>query len=104
MSVLRYVKNESTRFHTFVANWVAVLRDEGLVTLLCEVESIINGRPITTVSGDSNDPELLTPNHLLFLRSELQMPPWVIPKGRLLLPTQTETSAISRRYLLEEMV
>ena len=66
MSVLRYVKNESTRFHTLVANRVAVLRDEGLVTLLCEVESIINGRPITTVSGDSNDPELLTPNHFLF--------------------------------------
>ena len=27
MSVLRYVKNESTRFHTFVANRVAVLRE-----------------------------------------------------------------------------
>ena len=27
MSVLRYMKNESTRFHTFVANRVAVLRE-----------------------------------------------------------------------------
>ena len=54
--------------------------DEGLVTLLCEVESIINGRPITTVSGDPNDPEPLTPNHLLLLRSEPQMPPGLFQK------------------------
>lgn len=54
--------------------------DEGLVTLLCEVESIINGRPITTVSSDSNDPEPLTPNHLLLLRSEPQMPPGLFQK------------------------
>ena len=78
--------------------------DEGLVTLLCEVESIINGRPISTVSGDCNDPELFTPNHLLILLCEPQMPSWVIPKGRLLLPTLMETSAVSRRYLLEAMV
>ena len=49
--------------------------DEGLVTLLCAVESIINGRPITTVSSDSNDPDPLTPNYLLLLRSEPQMSP-----------------------------
>ena len=54
--------------------------DEGLVTLLCEVESIINGRPITTVSGDPNDPEPLTPNHLLLLRSEPQIPPGLFQK------------------------
>ena len=42
--------------------------DEGLITLMCEVESIMNGRPITTVSSDSKDPEPLTPNHLLLLR------------------------------------
>lgn len=54
--------------------------NEGLVTLLCEVESIINGRPITTVSGDPNDPEPLTPNHLLLLRSEPQMPPGLFQK------------------------
>ena len=48
--------------------------DEGLVTLLCEVESIMNGRPITTASSDSQDQEPLTPNHLLLLRSESPMP------------------------------
>ena len=27
MSVLRHVKNENTRFHTFIANRIAILRD-----------------------------------------------------------------------------
>ena len=54
--------------------------DEGLVTLLCEVKRIIHGRLITTVSGDSNHPEPLTPNHLLLLRSEPQMPPGLFQK------------------------
>ena len=53
---------------------------EGLVTLLCEVESIINGRPITTVLGDSNGPEPLMPNHLLLWCAEPQMPPGLFQK------------------------
>jgi len=39
--------------------------DEALYTFLCEVESILNQRPITTVSDDINDFEVLTPNHFL---------------------------------------
>jgi len=39
-----------------------------------------------------------------FMLGASDAPPWVIPKGRLLLPTKMETSAISRRYLLEAMV
>ena len=42
--------------------------DESLTTLLCEVESIVNGRPLTTVSTDAR-------NHLLLLRSAPQMSP-----------------------------
>ena len=51
------------------------LNDEGLLTLMCEVEAIINGRPITEVSDDPKDPEPLTPNHLLLLRSGPTLPP-----------------------------
>lgn len=42
---------------------VQTLDEEGLHTLLCEVEAIINGRPITKASTDPNDLEALAPNH-----------------------------------------
>ena len=45
-----------------------VLDDEGLRTLLCEVESVLNSRPLTTVSADYRDCEPLTPNHLLLFK------------------------------------
>ena len=54
--------------------------DEGLVTLMCEVESILNSRPITFVSDDPADPEPLTPNHLLLLKCDSPMPPGVFQK------------------------
>jgi transposase InsO family protein len=43
--------------------------DESLVTLMCIAESIVNSRPLSTVSDDVNDPEPLTPNHILLLRA-----------------------------------
>ena len=57
------------------------LDDEGLLTLLCEVESIINGRLLTKVSDDPRDPEALTPNHLLLLRSGPTLPPGAFKDG-----------------------
>ena len=44
-------------------------------TLLCEVEAIINSRPITCVSGDPRDPDALTPNQILTLRTTVTVPP-----------------------------
>ena len=52
-----------------------VLDDEGLNTLLCEVEAIINRRPITKLSDDPRELEPLKPNHLLLLRSGPVVPP-----------------------------
>ena len=56
------------------------LDDEGLTTLMCEVESIVNGRPITKSSDDPSDSEALTPSHLLLLRSGPRLPPGVFRK------------------------
>ena len=56
---------------------VQCLDEEGLHTLLCEAESIINGRPITKASLDLNDLEALTPNHLLLLKTSPILPPGV---------------------------
>ena len=56
------------------------LDDESLNTLMCEVESVVNGRPITKLSDDPRDNEPLTPNHLLLLRSGSSLPPGIFCK------------------------
>lgn len=54
--------------------------DETLSTLMCEVEMIMNGRPLTKVSDDPRDLGALTPNHLLLLRPGSTFPPGVFTK------------------------
>ena len=51
------------------------LDDDGLHTVMCEVEAILNDRPITKLSDDPNDLEALTPNHLLLLKGKPALPP-----------------------------
>lgn len=43
--------------------------EETLQTLLCEVECIMNNRPLTPVSADLRDGAPITPNHILHLES-----------------------------------
>lgn len=56
------------------------LDEEGLLTVFCEAEAILNGRPITKASTDPNDLEALTPNHLLLLKATPSLPPGVFEK------------------------
>ena len=56
------------------------LDDEGLSTLMCEVEAKVNGRPITKLSDDPRDLEPLTPNHLLLLRAGPAVLPGIFSK------------------------
>ena len=51
------------------------LTDEALTTLMAEVEGIINSRPLVPVIMDPKDMEPLTPNHLLLLRGNPNLPP-----------------------------
>ena len=44
------------------------------VTFLCEVESIVNSRPLTPVSDDPNDYEALTPNHFILIKQHNNLP------------------------------
>lgn len=59
------------------------LDDEGLQTIFCEVEAILNDRPITRVSDDPDDLEALTPNHILLLKGKPIMPPGLFDKDDL---------------------
>ena len=51
------------------------LNDEGLLTFITEVESIINSRPLVPVSFSDTSQDPLTPNHLLLLRGNPNLPP-----------------------------
>lgn len=51
------------------------VNDGCLQTVLCEVESILNDRPLTTSTDDLSDLEALTPNHLLLMKKQPILPP-----------------------------
>jgi len=54
-----------------------VLTDDILLTVMVEIESIINSRPLVPVTFDPKDNEPLTTNHLLLLRGVVTLPSWV---------------------------
>ena len=51
------------------------LDDEAFRTLLCEIEAIINSRPLTAVSSSPDDVNPLTPNHILMMKTSVIVPP-----------------------------
>lgn len=56
------------------------LDDEGLLTVMCEVKSIINNRPLTLASDDPSGLEVLTPNHWLLMKTQPSIPPGIFSK------------------------
>ena len=52
-----------------------IVTHEVLITIMSEVQGILNSRPLTSISDDPKDVEVLTPNHLLLLRSSSCFPP-----------------------------
>ena len=60
-----------------------LVSEEALRTLMAEVEGILNGRPLIPNSDSSIDAEPLTPNHLLLLRPNSNLPPGTFEKNNL---------------------
>ncbi len=54
------------------------LDDDGLHTVLCEVEAVLNGRSLTKLSDDPTDQ--LTPNHILLMKGKPVSSPGVFNK------------------------
>ena len=59
----RLVASVKKALRTVLGN--QIVPDDVLHTTVLEVEFQVNSRPLTYVSGHSNDPEALTPNHFL---------------------------------------
>ncbi|XP_060555752.1 uncharacterized protein LOC132716484 [Ruditapes philippinarum] len=57
-----------------------LLTDEQLLTVVTEVEKILNDRPITRVSDDPKDPPVLTPSMILLLKSNTCIPRGIFRK------------------------
>ena len=45
--------------------------EESLSTFISETESVLNSRPLTSVTDDPNDYNVLTPNHFILGRQSL---------------------------------
>lgn len=66
------------------------LCDKTLLTVMCEVEAIINNRPLTELCSNVSDNEPLTPNHVLLMNSQVTFPPGLSSK---------EDSYLRRRWI-----
>ncbi|XP_055604271.1 uncharacterized protein LOC129752524 [Uranotaenia lowii] len=62
--MVRSVKSAMSTFHESRSP-----TDEVFATVLCEVESIVNSRPLTHLPLETSEQESLTPNHFLLLNS-----------------------------------
>ena len=73
------------------------VRKDQLITTLGQVKATINSRPLTSISGDTDDLTVLTPNHFIFgLSLNAQGVVDVNEKGIVL-----ESSRKSIKYILE---
>jgi chloramphenicol 3-O-phosphotransferase len=82
------------------------LTDEVLLTVMAEVEALLNSRPLTHVSTHLSDEEALTPNHFLLGRPSPNLPPDVfvskeISSRRRWRQAQVVTNHVWKRWLKE---
>jgi hypothetical protein len=61
----RMIRSIRRVMYSLLRDQTATLDDELLQTVMCEVEQILNNRPLTPSSNDPHDITALTPNHLL---------------------------------------
>ena len=77
-----------------------------LQTIIVEVEAILNDRPITYIPSDVNDPEPLTPAHLLYGRRITSLPHPMVEDDELVDPNygQSDGSDLRRRAKMQAVI
>ena len=72
----RQIKSALSVLNQLLRDNALQLDDEALRTLMSEVEAIINSRPLSVDNlNDPKKPSLLTPNHLLTMKTKVVLPP-----------------------------
>ena len=88
-SMVKIVKN-----HFFKVVGQQILSYEELITVLTQVEALINSRPLTALSSDPAEPRALTPAHFINTSPLLSMPA----------PQVESVNLLERHSLLDRMV
>ena len=70
---------------------------EALQTLVVEIEAVLNDRPLTYLSADVDDPEPLTPSHLLYGRRITTLPHPEFEDNKLTDPTYCTSSTLREK-------
>ena len=68
----RLARSTKRALHAVIGD--RAVTDEILLTILAEVEGLLNSRPLTHVSTDPDDHEALTPNHFLLGHASPNLP------------------------------
>ena len=93
----RLIKTFKIAFYKVIGT--RALDDETLSTFTCEVEAMMNSRPLTHVSSDPTDDEPLTPNHLLLGRPTNNLPPGLfLPRHTTDKKTWKQAQALSQQF------
>ena len=77
---------------------------ESLRTLITEVETVLNNRPLTYSSPDVDDPCPITPAHLLYGRPIITLPHYDVTTDEIDDPTYGDDSDVRRRAKVQAVI